>query len=120
MITSINACVTTKVDVDVDVEIQDLDDDELLACVEEARSRGLLGTESKDNRDVLETALRDPMSKRYATAIEGIEKAAFAGREDLLAAWQAARDGRWNDAICWLDKVVAPHPVPTMLPRKVA
>lgn len=119
-VTSINACVSTTVDVDVDVDIDELDDDELLACVEEARRRGLLGSEGKDTRDVLDTALRDLMAKRYDKAINAIEDAAFAGREDLLNAWQSARDGRWNDAICFLDKVVAPNCALTGHQRKVA
>lgn len=119
-IQSISYTTTVDVDVDVAVEIDELEDDELLACVQEARKRGLLGQESGDTRNVLDTAIRDLMAKRYAKAIEAIEAAAFAGREDLLAAWQAAREGRWNDAICSLDKVVAPSPIPTTLPKKVA
>lgn len=55
--TTITMSVREYVDVDAEVDVDDLDDEELMACVEEARKRGLLGKERKDTRDVLDTAL---------------------------------------------------------------
>jgi hypothetical protein len=99
------------VDLDGEVDVDELDDEQLLACVEEARRRGLLDGPliSKDTREIVVTAYQDILRGRGHKAVEGIELALVEGREELMDGWRAAREGRWNDAICHLDKVIDPQ-----------
>lgn len=110
--TTIVASVRQYVDVDADIDIANLLDEEILACVQEARNRGLISSSPPAERTLLETAMQDIMCRRYEAAIAGIEKAMFDDREDLAEGWRAARRGDWNTAICCLDRFVNPSDLP--------
>ena len=105
------AFISTRVhvseDVDVDIDIDELDDDDILECVAEAKKRGLVGGNSKSRRDRLAFVYEDLVAGRTRGALANFEAAIFDDDETgLFDAWQALRDGKWSAAICRLDSAV--------------
>lgn len=113
--------VDTTVDVDFDVEISDLSDDELMACVDEARERGLLGVVAGPVRDRLAPIYDDLLCRRTDHALARFEAAIFSGGDaDMLEAHDALKRGSWSEAIVYLDKVIFGPPASAMLKPKEA
>lgn len=109
--------VNERVDVDVDIMVSDLDDDDLRACMEEARTRGLLNgyVGQNDQRKALDGVLHDLMARRYANVMTEFEEAMF-GEENsgFLAAYRAMLVGDWSKAILELDYALYPSPAAEM------
>lgn len=107
---TIYANVEVTTDADVDIEIEDLSDEELGHCVEEARKRGL-GSALGSRRDRLVPIYEDLVVGRTAKALENFERALFAEEDGyLLDCWNSLREGKWSAAICALDSAVYPPP----------
>ena len=93
--------------VDVDIQLDELEDDELLACVEEARSRGLIGKLTKSRRDRIALVYENLVAGRTSRALLDFEAAMFSEDDaGLLDAWQSLREGKWSAAICQIDSEV--------------
>ncbi len=93
---------------DVEVDVDDLDDEALLACVEEAGRRGLT-TLSPGMRDGMKDVLSELLRKRHQKAFDLFEKAYFA-ESAFLDAYRAMQAGDWNAAIAFLDRGLDPGP----------
>ena len=116
---TISGTVEVTTDADFEVEVSELTDDELNYCIDEARKRGLLGAAKLGSRrDRLALVYEDLVAHRTSRALPNFERAMF-GDEDggLFDCWMALRDGRWNDAICWIDSEVFKNGAPIFKPE---
>lgn len=107
--------------VQIDVDIDEFDDRDIVKEVirrklvdyvmrEDAKRRNApLPPERADVRSAASDAYHSLMARRYATAAEMLRQAIgdLIGT-DLLEAYEAARDGHRDRAICALDKVLEP------------
>ena len=109
---TIYASVEVTTDVEAEIEIADLDDDELQNCIEEARKRGLLGTQPKPRRERMALVYEDLVAGRTGRALADFEDAFFSEEDARLReCWRALQEGRWSAAICHLDgEVFVPKP----------
>lgn len=89
-----------------EVDVSDLSDEDLMACVAEAKSRGLLGGVAVGSRrERLHDVYQDLVANRRRGILEAFERAIFPLEEDhhLLECWRALQRGEYAAAICFLD-----------------
>ena len=95
--------------VEAEVDISDLPDEELMACVEEARTRGLLGgVPVGSRRDRLLDVYHALVARRHGNVLEAFERAVFPYEDDwhLVECWRALQRGEYSAAVCFLDREI--------------
>jgi hypothetical protein len=119
-IRSLQATVHIHETVDVEIKIDDLDDDELVACVDEAVRRCLIGTTKpgKDRKQLLDELLHDLMSGRWVGALERFEIAMFGNEGRLLDTYRALRAEDFQAAMVHLDYAIHPVGLDKMVPEQ--
>lgn len=102
-----------RIEIDIEEYLDEVDDSTI---VEEFISRGLSlkNAEVSVDKDLASDALGYLMARRHDRAVDAI-RAVIAAiiPEHLLAAYEAAKEGRYSDAICELDHVIEPSPAAT-------
>jgi hypothetical protein len=95
--------------VDAEVRINELDDEDLMAFVDEAKRRGLLGgTKVGSRRERMVDVYQALVANRYRGILEKFELAIFPHEDDqhLLECWRALQRGEYGAAVCFLDAEV--------------
>lgn len=109
--TSIEGSTSQYVDVDFDIPIDELSDEELKGCIDEAKKRGLLigGGATGTRRDRLLPIYEALVARRInpETIAAEFEQALFDENDiGLFRCWHALREGNWSEAICALDSEI--------------
>jgi hypothetical protein len=95
--------------VEAEVRSDELDDEDLMVFVDEAKRRGLIGgTAVGSRRERMVDVYQALVANRHRGILEKFERALFPLEEDqhLLDCWRALQRGEYNAAICFLDSEV--------------